>query len=99
MAIVFNFSLDPEADKDIVQWLDEQPNRSAAIREAVRGHIAKTEGLTLADVLAEIRALPGRLRVVTAQDGPATAWIEDEPETAAANLDGLLDRLSNDDLR
>jgi Arc/MetJ-type ribon-helix-helix transcriptional regulator len=92
MAIVKNFSLDPN-DKDILRWLDEQPNQSAAIREAIRYYLAKEEGVTLADVLAEIRSLPSRLHVVAVQGEMIESG--EEPEEAAVNLDSLLDRLGN----
>lgn len=96
MAVFVNISLDPKGDRDILDWLDEQPNRSAAVRAAIRGYMAK-EGITLADVLAEIRALPSRFSVVAMSSEAATPERE-EPETAAANLDGLLSRLGKGDL-
>jgi hypothetical protein len=92
MAIVKNFSLDPN-DKDILRWLDEQPNQSAAIREAIRYYIAREDGITLADLLAEIRSLPSRLHVVAVQG--ETVESGEEPEEAAVNLDSLLDRLGD----
>ena len=95
MAIIKNISLDPEADRDILRWFADQRNQSAAVREAIRCYIARgddSSGVTMADLLAEIRALPSRLRVVAvdaeaADSGP-------EPPEAAANLDSLLDRLA-----
>lgn len=96
--LVTNFSLDSEKDKDIIKWLDGQTNRSAAVREAIRSYMAKSEGVTLADVLAELRALPSRLSVVAVANGQPPTPEGDEPEAAAANLDGLLDRLGNGDL-
>lgn len=97
MAVIINISLDPDKDKDILRWLEKQTNRSAAIREAIRSHIAKSEGVTLADVLAEVRALPSRLSVITVNSEQVTPEGE-EPTAAASNLDGLLDRLGNGDL-
>lgn len=94
--LVANFSMDSEKDRDIIRWLDAKTNRSAAIRAAIRDHMTKTEGVTLADVLAEVRALPSKLSVVAVDSGPVLEG--EEPETAAANLDGLLDRLGNGDL-
>ncbi len=92
MAIVKNFSLDASADKDILRWLEDRPNQSAAIREAIRYYMVREAGFTLADVMAEIRALPSRLRLVAA----AVDQVEisgEEPAAAAANLDDLLTRL------
>lgn len=96
MAAVVNFSLDPEVDRDILRWLDNQPNRSLAIREAVRFYMSKDDSLTLADVLAEIRSLPSRLSLV-AVSTESVAASQEEPSQAAANLDGLLNRLGGDE--
>lgn len=97
MAVIVNISLDPEHDRDIMRWLGRQSNKSAAVREAIRSYMAKEEGVTLADVLAEIRALPSRFSVVAASPEPTTLEGE-EPQAAAANINGLLDRLGNGDL-
>lgn len=97
MAVIVNISLDPEHDKDIMRWLGGQPNRSAAVREAIRAYMAKEQGVTLEDVLAEVQALPSRLSGMTISNSePITEG--KEPEAAAANLNGLLDRLDTGDL-
>ena len=98
VAVIVNISLNPETDKDIMHWLGKQSNRSAAVREAIRSHIAKEERITLADVLAEVRALPSKLSVIAVNVQPEPIEGEEEPEVAAANLNGLLDRLGNGDL-
>lgn len=96
-AVIVNISLDPEHDRDVLRWLGKQPNKSAAVREAIRSYMAKEEGVTLADVLAEIKALPSRFSVV-ATTVESTTPEGEEPKAAARNLDGLLDRLGNGDL-
>lgn len=98
MAVIVNISLDPEHDRDILRWLGSQPNKSLAVREAIRSYMAADGGVTLADVLAEIKALPGRLSVVAVEAGAGAEVEGEEPEAAAANLDGLLGRLGNGDL-
>jgi hypothetical protein len=99
MAVVKNISLDGDADRDILRWLDDQRNQSAAVREAIRYYIAREgSNVTLADVLAEIRSLPSRLKVVAAVTGEEIGNTEEEemePLEAATNLDGLLDRLAD----
>jgi hypothetical protein len=92
VAIVKNFSLDGNADKDILRWLEGQPNQSAAIREALRYFMLREGGVSLADVMAEIRALPSRLRLVAVSSDQVEISGE-EPAAAAANLDDLLSRL------
>jgi hypothetical protein len=91
MATVKTISFDPSADRDILAWLEDQANQSAAVREAIRYYMAREEGVTLADVLAEIRALPSRLKVVAAAGDEMGQG--EEPPQAAANLDSLMDRL------
>lgn len=91
MATIKNFSFDPATDRDILAWLEDQSNQSAAVREAIRYYLAREQGVSLADVLAEIRALPSRLHLIAAvADPPGDGR---EPEEAAANLDSLLPRL------
>jgi hypothetical protein len=93
MAIIKNISLDGDADRDILAWLESHRNQSAAVREAIRYYMAREDaGVTLADVLAEIRSLPSRLQVVAVASDEAPGG--EEPAAAAANLDTLLDRLA-----
>ncbi len=35
--------LDTDRDADLLTWLDEQPNRSAAIRSALRAHLTEQD--------------------------------------------------------
>lgn len=99
--VVVNFSLDDRRDKDILAWLDSQPprSRSIAIRAAIRAYGSQESGLTLADIMAEIRALPSKMPTVVAIDGDGDTpdGDADEPEAAASNLDGLLGRLGDFD--
>jgi len=98
MAVIINISLDPEHDRDILRWLGRQSNRSAAVRKAIRAYMDADSGVTLAEVLAEIRALPEKLSVVAVAAGVPVDDEGEEPEVAAANLDGLLGRLDGGDL-
>lgn len=99
--VVVNFSLDDKRDSDILAWLDSQPRRrrSAAIRGALRTLVARGDDPTLADVMAEIRALPSKMPVAVAieSNGDAPDTQAAEPEEAASNLDGFLDRQSDFD--
>jgi len=87
-----SLSLDTEADKDILRWLDRQENRSAAIREAIRGHLGRN-GVTLGDVYRAVKELERKIEtgaVVVAQGGDPLAGDDwDEPLEAAAALDAL----------
>jgi len=88
-----SFSLDTEADKDILRWLDRQENRSAAIREAIRDHIGRG-GVTLGDVYQVVKEIERKIKagavVVAGGVSPADDdW--DEPPEAAAALDALAD--------
>ena len=108
--VTVRFALDDYQDRDLLRWLDGLPKgrKSEAIREALRSHISAHTPITLGDVYQAVRELERTLQggaFVAAgtvqEDGDApddAQGIEgDEPEAAAANLDGLLDRLDGDD--
>ena len=83
-----NISLDAEADKDILAWLDRQPNKSAAMRQAARAYLGRA-GVTVADVLQAVHDLERKVKAgsIIAQD--AEAGDSDEPPDVAAALDAL----------
>ena len=89
MKVTKTFSLDTDADRDILRWLDAQGNASAAIREAIRA--AQGRGsVTLGDGYQVVKELERRLQAgaVTACVSPSSEeW--DEPPEAAAALDAL----------
>jgi DNA-binding PadR family transcriptional regulator len=89
-----SFALDARADRDILRWLDQQDNRSAAIRQAIRAQIGG-QGVTLGDLYQAIQDLRRGGLVVAAQD-EASAHIDEpshgepvEPPDVAAALDNL----------
>ena len=85
--VTYSLKIDAEADPDLVHWLDRQPNKSAAIREALRAHV-RGAGATLADVLAAVRDLERKVGVGGAiVRDPREAGAIDEPPEAAAALD------------
>lgn len=86
------FSIDPDADRDILSWLDSQGNKSDAIRKAIRAFVGS--GLTLGDIYQEIVEVRRLLRngVVTAQqDGGDDGLMQDDPEIAG--VESVLDTL------
>lgn len=83
-----SFSLDPEEDAELIDWLDSRRNASATVREALWAYYRAEQGkgVTLEDVLGEVRALSKKveqIKVVQADDGP------DEDPGLAAALDSL----------
>jgi hypothetical protein len=86
--VIISFSLNSDKDRQIVHWLNSQPNKSAAIREALEAHLGGG-GVTLSDIYRAVRELErkfeGGALVVSAPD-PVPA---DEPPDVAANLDAL----------
>jgi hypothetical protein len=87
-----NISLDTEADKDILRWLERQENKSAAIRAAIREHIGRN-GITLGDVYRAVKDLERKLEigavVIAGGAGEPEGDLWDEPDDAAAALDAL----------
>jgi len=86
MKVVVPVSLDSEKDADIVQWLAQHRNKSAAIRAVIRAQLQG--GVTLFDIYRELQALSHRGVALAAPDQPEAP--DDEPPEAAANLNKLL---------
>jgi hypothetical protein len=92
--VIVPISMDSEADRDLLQWLEQQENRSGAVREALRAHIARS-GVTLGDVYQAVRDLERKL-----QTGASVSRTPDdcdsgngwqEPPGVAEALDALAD--------
>ena len=97
-------SLDPEDDRDLLQWLAAQRNRSEAVRRALRYYI-KAPGLDdlhrqheqIAQLLAQIDMEQVLMRLDAIERRMAQTTLHsndgqnDEPEEALAALDALAD--------
>ncbi len=83
MKATVSFSLDTEADHDILRWLNSRPRkqRSRAIREALRAHIGRS-GVTLADVYHAIQELR-REGLQVATQGQASPHAGEPPRGSA----------------
>jgi hypothetical protein len=82
------FVLDTGRDRDVLRWLQGQENKSAAIREAIRAHLAG-EAVTLADVYEAVLDLQ-RCCWPRLPDAQSTgAPTSEEPPDVAAALDSL----------
>jgi hypothetical protein len=89
--VVVSISLDTEGDRDILRWLGQQENQSAAVRKAIREHLGRG-GVTLGDVYQVVARIERRLEagvVVNAEGRTVTDAEWDEPAEAAAALDAL----------
>ena len=90
--VTVSFTLDGEADRDLVHWLDRLPKgkRSEAVREALREHLGRG-GVTLGDVYQAVKDLERKLQAgaVVACAAPVQEDDWDEPPDAAAALDAL----------
>lgn len=86
--VIISFSLNPERDRRIIQWLNSQENKSAAIRAALEAYLGGG-GVTLSDVYQAVRALDHKIgsggSMVSCPEPPPA----DEPPDVAANLDSL----------
>lgn len=93
--VSISFSVDPQADGDLVEWLAAQParGRSAAIREAIRaaiqGQAADAVLGALAELRAEVWALEERIEALGVVGREGAAHPGAEPEDVARALDGL----------
>lgn len=81
------FTLDSEADRDILRWLARMPRRSksAAIRDALREHLGGG-GVTLGDVYQAVQELTRRVQAggVVAGPGQEHDGLPEPPDVAAA---------------
>ncbi len=91
--VTVSFTLDDQADREVVQWLARLPKRrkSAAIREALREYL-QGQGVTLSDIYQVVREIDHKLTtgaVVVGGNDPSDAIDTDEPPDMAAALDNL----------
>jgi len=88
--VTFTVSMDAEADRDLLRWLERQENRSAAVREVLRAHLGGGD-VTLGDVYRAVQDLRAEIRSRTIAAGPGCgeAVAVDEPAAAAAALEQL----------
>ena len=81
--------MDTERDADLLQWLDQQENRSAAVREALRQALRPTPRLDAATIRRIVREELARVQIFGAvevsEDAPST---DVDPE-AGALLDAM----------
>ena len=89
--VFVNVSMDAEADKDIITWLNGQKNKSEAVRVAIRDHLGRA-GVTLHDVYQEIRNLERQVKAGAVVVGDTTGGASTiEPPDIAEALDKLAD--------
>jgi len=81
-------AFDSERDAALLAWLEAQPNKSEAIREAIQARAqGQPQAATLGDVVRAIESLGQRLAGVQVIGAPSPV-VEEDPELAAA-LDSL----------
>ncbi len=88
MKTTIAFALDTERDRDVIHWLDAQPNKSAAVREAIRAQMKKG-GVTLGDIYEAIMELKRQGFASQGQPDGASPEGGDEPPDIVAALDNL----------
>jgi phosphoserine phosphatase len=86
--VVLRFSFHAKRDEDILAWLAERPNRSLAVRQALRAWISRADRLD-ADVLRQV--LREELSRVSVQGtGSAAVEMPQEDEEVTEALDSLM---------
>jgi Arc/MetJ-type ribon-helix-helix transcriptional regulator len=88
---IITVALNSDSDADLLRWLDRQPNKSEAIREALRDHIGR-HSVTVGDVLQAVRDLERKVKAGAVVHGEEEQDGDfDEPPDVAAALDALAD--------
>jgi hypothetical protein len=82
------FVVDTERDRDILRWLGNQDNKSAAIREAIRLQLGRG-GITLTDVYEAIQDLKRRNWAPASDSQPLNTADDCEPLDVASALNNL----------
>ena len=83
------FVADTDRDRDILRWLEDQDNKSAAIREAIRAQLSNELDITLVDIYQAIQDLKQGGWVRETASLPRGQEAIREPPDIAAALDGL----------
>ena len=83
MRVTKTFSLDTEADKDILRWLGAQENVSKSIRQAIRAYQGRG-GVTIGDVYQAIKDVDRKLQNGAVNVSPSDDDWNEPPEAAAA---------------
>ena len=82
------FYLDDRRDADLLSWLAERPNRSLAMREALRAWVSRVDGLDAAVLRQVLREELARVSVQGAGSAALETPQEDKEVTEA--LDSLM---------
>jgi hypothetical protein len=86
--VVLRFSFNARRDVDLLTWLEQQPNRSLAVRKALRAWMSREQGLD-EEVLR--RMLREELAQVMVQGATSIVpAVGQEDEEVAEALDALL---------
>lgn len=84
------FTYHTTEDADIIAWLDEQPNQSAAIRQAIRAYIAGRTACTFdAETIRDIIRQELTAVTVTTGEGRETGPQEHVDADLAESLAGM----------
>ena len=89
---ILSISLDSEADKDILRWVDslDKGEKSAGIRDAIRAHIGGG-GVTLGDIFQAVKDLERKVQSgVVIHQASGDDLDDAEPAEAVAALDALM---------
>lgn len=82
-SITINFKVNEERDADVIAWLEARPNRSAAIRDAIRAAILGE--VTTAQLMRKLESIDNKLaRGVTLNGNGATDDDEESEQDAEA---------------
>jgi len=87
--VTVSFTLNDQADRDVIAWIDRisDGQKSAAIREALRGHLRG--GVSLDQIYQKLLEIDGKLTNGVMASTSAGAGDVSEPPDVAATLDKL----------
>ena len=83
--VAYSFKLDTNENSRVIRWLEEQTNKSDAIRDVLTEHVTTSTGVSLGDIYQAVKDLERKMRAgsVAIQANRDEDWHED-PDLAAA---------------
>jgi hypothetical protein len=89
------FYLDDQRDAGLLAWLEQQPNRSLAVRKALRAWMSQEQGLDAEVLRRMLREELARVAVVSGATAPSRPEPVYEDEVVTEALDHLMGTWAN----
>ncbi len=83
-----SFALHKERDKELIDWLNEQPNKTSSLRNVIAGAMRNNQN-EHAEMLEILRDLQSKQFVIAPTNGSVQKVEESEPQDISESLGSL----------